>query len=193
MTLPLEDFSADPDARAPALSEAARLAAFEAGYAEGWEDALKDAVETRDRVRRALSARLEDLSFTYHEAREATLSQLREVIAAVAEGVLPRLVADGFGARLADAALGMAAPPGAPVTIAVAPAEAAAVRSVLEAPEALRVDLVEDPELEMGQAVLTLGSDARRIDAARLAEKAAEALRAHLSEALDNPKEVADG
>lgn len=191
MSLPLEDFSADPAAAAPALSEAARLEAFEAGYAEGWDDALKEAVETRDRVRRALAARLEDLSFTYHEARQATLGQIRDVVAAVIDGVLPRLVAEGFGTRLADAALEMAAPDGPPVAIAVAPADLVAARSVLEAPDALPVDLRADPELEAGQAVLTLRDEARRIDAAALAERAAEALHAHLSE--HPSKEVAHG
>ncbi|MGR3541887.1 MAG: hypothetical protein ACU0BS_10720, partial [Hasllibacter sp.] len=84
--LALEDFDPLPDS-APAGHAAGtdQLEAFEAGYREGWEDAVRDAVETRDRVRRSLAARLEDLAFTYEEARAGVASRLETVVSAIAE------------------------------------------------------------------------------------------------------------
>ena len=87
----------------PALPEEERLAAFEKGYGEGYEDATRAADEERRRVGLALAGRLEDLSFTFHEARAAVLREVRDLVAAVADGVLPAMARGGFGSALVEA------------------------------------------------------------------------------------------
>ena len=185
--LTFEEFGA-PSAPAPtpaapaAAAEADRLQAFENGYREGWEDAVKDAVETRDRIRRSLAARLEDLAFTHAEVRAAFRREFEEAVAAVAEAVLPRLAIDGFGPSLAATVLAEFAPEeDSPVELRVAEGDLAAVRTVFTEVTGLDVVLVSDPTLEVGQAIFGRGGEARHVDHAALAERAADRLREHLS------------
>ena len=180
--LRLEDFAGNPAEPTNETHERDRLATFETGYREGWEDAIKDAVETRDRIRRTLSARLEDLSFTYHEARTGLLAQLDDVVAAIADAVMPRLSSEGFAARLAAAIrdeVGDEAP--GPIELRVCEADLPAVREVLDVPDALPVELIADRTLEAGQAVFAFGPSRRKIDHTRLAETASRILRESLA------------
>lgn len=161
----------------PLLSEEDRLAAFEQGYAAGYEDATGAEEETRRRVGAALAARLEDLAFTYHEARVAVLREVRELVAAIGDGVLPAMGRAGFGAALAEAvAAEIDARAACPVAVSVAPGAVAVVTPLMPEVPGFPVSLRGDPDLGEGQAVIGFPDGERELDLAPVIEAARAAL-----------------
>ena len=205
----LEDFAPRPapDPRAEeeaqvVLPEEERLAAFEKGYAEGYEDATRAAEEGRRRVGAALAGRLEDLSFTYREARVAILREVRELLEAVGDGVLPAMGHEGFGATLAEAVTAeIEARVACPVAVSVAPDAVDVVAPLMPEVQGFPVDLRGDPDLGEGQAVIGFPDGEREIDVgpvvtralAALAEWMDEAGRPQAEAATDEPREAARG
>ena len=180
----LEDFGAPgagpgatEEEHPPALPEEERLAAFEKGYGEGYEDASRAAEEERRRVGAALAGRLEDLSFTYHEARVAVLREVRELMSAIGDGVLPGMGREGFGAALAEAVLaeveGRAA---CAVAVSVAPDAVERVAPLMPEVQGFAVELRGDADLGEGQAVIGFPDGEREVDMAPLVERAQAAL-----------------
>ena len=179
----LEDFAPRPAPDPPGpemrvvLPEEERLAAFEKGYAEGYEDANRAAEEERRRVGTALAGRLEDLSFTYHEARVAILREVRELLAAVGDGVLPAMGHEGFGAALAEAVaseIDGRAP--CPVAVSVTPEALDVVAPLMPEVPGFPVDLRGDPDLGEGQAVIGFPDGERELDVGPVVERALAAL-----------------
>ena len=185
----LEDFATSADRSAgaaapgPALAEEERLAAFDRGYGEGYEDATAAADTERRRIGAALAGRLQDLSFTYHEARVAVIREVRDVLAAIGDGVLPALGREGFGAALAEAVgaeiEGRAA---CPVAVSVAPEAVDLVAALMPEVEGFPVELRGDPDLGEGQAVIGFPDGEREIDMAPVVERALAALAEWIAE-----------
>lgn len=193
----LEDFSAAPvtDGGSHHLTDAAlediRLAAFEQGYAAGWEDAAKAQGEDQARLSAALASNLEDLSFTYQEAVAHLTLAVEPVFRALLDSALPVLMREGFGdillaelQQMAQAGLAQ------PVVVAVPPGAAAAIRPMLAERVAMAVDLIEDPALGPGQADLRIGSRESRLDCRHLTDSLQQAARAFFHQA---ETEAADG
>lgn len=170
--------AAPPKEAAPALSEEERLTAFEKGYAEGYDDAVKAAEEEGRRVGEALAERLQELSFTYHEVRSAMLREVRELVSAIGDGVLPAMGREGFGAALAEAvAAEVETRAACPVTVSVAPEAVARIEPLMPRLDGFPVTLAGDPDLGEGQAVIAFPDDERELDTAAVVERALAALR----------------
>lgn len=193
----LEDFSAPPvpDGGHHHLTDGAlediRLAAFEQGYAAGWEDAAKAQGEDQARLSAALASNLEDLSFTYQEAVAHLTLAIEPVFRALLDSALPALMQAGFGdivlaelQQMAQAGLDQ------PVVIAVPPGAAAAIRPLLAERLAMAVELLEDPALGPGQADLRIGRRACQLDCRHLTDRLQQAARAFFHQAAT---EVAHG
>lgn len=84
----------------PAEIEEHRLAGFEEGYQAGWDDAgaARDTDEAKTRA--VIHQNLQDLSFTYHEARHHLLTQIEPLMMEVVRQVLPRLARQGLANEL---------------------------------------------------------------------------------------------
>ncbi|MCX7646877.1 MAG: flagellar biosynthesis protein [Rhodobacteraceae bacterium] len=135
------------------LAEEQRLAAYEQGYAAGWDDAVRAQADDAARLREDLAQNLRDLAFTFHEARIHVLRSLEPLLRAMADRVLPEVARAGFGAAVVAEAMAAArTAAGAPVDVLVAPASLAAVQAALGEDPALPVRLVADPLLAEGQA-----------------------------------------
>lgn len=191
----LEDFAPRPapspeaveEARA-VLPEEERLAAFEKGYAEGYDDAARAIAEERAQVGAALAGRLQDLSFTYHEARVAILREVRELLEAVGDGVLPAMGHEGFGATLAEAVAeeieGRAA---CSVAISVAPDAVDVVAPLMPEVQGFPVDLRGDADLGEGQAVIGFPDGERELDVGPVVTRALAALAEWMEGAAREP------
>lgn len=189
----LEDFS--PAAAEPAgqlMTEEAleelRLAAFENGYRAGWDDATAAGGSARDRsqVEDALARNLEDLSFTYHEARGQMVGNLRPLFACLVEKVLPKLMADTVAPQIVERLQDLAAGAlDAPAELVLAPGGAELVAPHLTSETAIPVSLHEDPALQPGQALIRVGEQEREFDAARLIDEIEELMAAHLYQAKE--------
>ncbi len=156
-----------------------RVAVFDEGYAAGWEAARKAQDEEAEAVRIAAHSHLQDLSFTFQEARAHVMRALHPMLRAVMETAVPEAMRATLGHRLAAEIGSLAEEVGeAPVALAVAPADAPHLAGILDEVTALPVTLREDPGLAAGQMHLHLGRAAREIDLTELKRVVNNALSA---------------
>ncbi len=80
----------------------ANLEAFEKGYQAGWQDA-SDALESEQRrISADFSQTLQDMSFTYHEARSKILLAIKPVIDATMTTLIPGVIGASLKAYLIE-------------------------------------------------------------------------------------------
>lgn len=162
------DIPQDPAALQTIGAEAAeeqRLAAFDEGYKAGWDDAVAAGERDAERLNADIGRRLQELAFTYEEARMHVLTALAPALQDMAATVLPRLARATLGMWIAEALAELATRDGdAPVTIAVAPAHRAAVEALLAQHKGPPHVLVDDPTLGAEVVTLRLGEHERRLD-----------------------------
>jgi flagellar assembly protein FliH len=183
----LEDFDLAQDGERVVLSDVSledeRLAAFETGYQAGWDDAVKAQAEDARRITADLAQNLQDLSFTFEDAREAVMQALRPLLLQMTAAVLPRLAAESLGPRLADMLHDMARKQGGlRAEIAACAADMPRIAPLLEGAPAIVADLIEDATLAPGQVYLRLGETEQEIDLAEVLAGIDAAIRAFFDE-----------
>jgi flagellar assembly protein FliH len=165
----LEDFScADGPTLASLKTTGAdaneRRASFDEGYKCGWQDA-GDAVQDKDsEVREAMSSALQALNFTYFEARQHVMQSVRPVLEAMADAVLPQLLAKSLGGRVVDILSEIAQSSAPSVTIACAPESVDTLRELVTEVIKFPVNVEAEPTLTTSQAILHLDDGQMRID-----------------------------
>jgi len=159
------------------LEESQRLAAFEEGYQAGWEDAARSFTESHQKLSADLANNLEDLSFTFHEARAHVLKAIEPVLHDVTIKLLPEIARASLPALVSeklDALCRQCAE--APVTISVAPGARAAIAAVLPEKPGFPLEIVEEPTLAEGQAFLHLGQIEHSVDTTRAVQELTAAI-----------------
>lgn len=185
--LDLEDFGslAAPDP-GPETSgdqrESERLRAYDEGYATGWAEAQDDAraaAEAAQAQGEALRARIEELGFTFQEARAHVMQSVTPMLRAILEHGLPQVLHATLGARLEQEFAAMIASyADEPMNLRAAPGDRAEILADLDGWTALPLAVTADPSLESGQLVLAAGPFEHEIDIA--------AFSAHLAEILNS-------
>ncbi|TDL78240.1 hypothetical protein E2L08_12160 [Palleronia sediminis] len=179
----LEDFTRSAAADAmPGIDnarlEAETLEAFDRGYAAGWDDASRAAEQDSAQALNALRLKLQDLSFTYHEARAHVMQSLAPLLEAISHHAVPEILRETLGARvvsiLDDLATGS---DGGEAELLVAPGEAAGVEAAIDGLVVFPVTIVEEDLLSPGQIQLRLGAAEVAVDL--------DEMRRTLNEALD--------
>jgi flagellar assembly protein FliH len=183
--LRLEDFAdgASPEEQAEAalLSEEARLAAYDQGYAAGWEDAAAAQAEDQARLRSDLANNLQALSFTYHEARLHVLRALAPLLEEMVARLLPEVAREALGPVVLDALMPLAEGlASTPVTIVLNPAARPALEPLLQSAPSLPVILEDEPTLGEGQVYLRLDAAETQIDLNRAVARITAAVRGFL-------------
>lgn len=169
-SLTLEDFGKGPKApRERSVGESAlaeaQLAAFDKGYREGWEDAARVHAEEQKAIGADLARALDDMSFTYHEARRAMLGEMRALISAIVGRVLPETLRGSLGPMILERIeAATKARSEVSVEVTVAPDNMARVAPLLKGGGTIPVRLAEEPSLGPGQAVLRFASAEEIID-----------------------------
>lgn len=185
--LDLEDFGnpAAPDAPpdpAGDRRDSERLRAYDEGYATGWAEAQEDAraaAEAAQAQGEALRARIEELGFTYQEARAHVMQAVTPMLRAILEHGLPQVLHATLGARLEQEFAAMIASyADEPMSLRVAPDDRAGVVTDLDGTTALPLAIVADATLESGQMVLAAGPFEHEIDI--------DAFSAHLAQILSS-------
>lgn len=152
-------------AQGVALSEDARLAAYEEGYKAGWDDAVRAESDSHKRIGADLRKNLEDLSFTFTEARQHILTNLSPLMTLIAEKLLPDMAQQAFAQNVLDRVMAEAeAASGSPVALVLNPANRTAVEALLPSDASFPVQIQEDPQLGPGQAFLRGGQGETVID-----------------------------
>ena len=70
-------------------NEEAKLAAYETAYKAGWEDAASAQSEDQARIRADLARNLQQLSFTFQEARAHVLKAVEPLLEEMVNRLLP--------------------------------------------------------------------------------------------------------
>ena len=155
-----------PAARVDAEAlEEARLASFEQGYKAGWDDATAAQQDEQTRLRSDVSRNLQELSFTYHEARGHLLKGLAPLFEQICARVVPELAAGAIGGVVQEALQPLAeAAIESPVTIVLNPGARSAVEAALAAGVAPPFRIVEEPSLAEGQLYLRWKEGEEHID-----------------------------
>lgn len=149
----------------PEELEDLRLNAYEKGYVAGWDDCGRQADAEASTRRAAIERQVEQLNFTYHEARGHVLSALDPLLRAIAETVLPPMARASVVPLVVDQLLPLAqAGAEAPITLHVGPGSEKAFRDAMEGLLLPPVEIVETEELTEGQASFALGAAQTRVD-----------------------------
>ncbi|SNT03681.1 hypothetical protein [Tropicimonas sediminicola] len=152
--------AADDSAR-----EEDRLQAFDEGYRAGWDDAAKAHSEQQTTISAEFGMNLQELSFTYHEARNAILSEMEGILRGLIDKILPAAVHNTVGEtifeRIAEISTLQA---DVPVEISVCPDNAERLRDLISGRVAPPLTILEEPSLGSGQAFLRLGRSETKID-----------------------------
>ena len=183
----LEEFSLEAPEPAPMPTEvvdgerleAERLEAYDKGYAAGWEDATSAAETLRAEQGQALDVRLEELAFTFHEARAHVMRALHPLLEAMVHSAVPKVLHDTLGARLTELVSDMAEEAAdAEILVMAAPGEAEGVAAALEGRVRFPVSIHEEDTIASGMLHLRLGSSARELDMTAIETALANALSA---------------
>ncbi|MFC7702637.1 flagellar biosynthesis protein [Plastorhodobacter daqingensis] len=144
--------------------ETARLTAYDEGYQRGLDDAMRAAEQDQLRLREDIAQALQEMSFTYHEARGHVLRALQPLFSEMLAKLLPEAARAALPGIISEVLMpAAAAAAGIPVQIAVAQDDLAAVTAAIEDP-GFPVHFFADPALLPGQAALRLGDTETAID-----------------------------
>lgn len=158
--------------------EETRLAAYEQGYAAGWDDAADAQAEDQRSLRADLARNLQGMSFTYHEARAHLLRAVGPLLQDLTIRLLPPLMREALAPVVLDTLMPLVENAAdAPVVIVLNPAARPAVAALLDASAGLPVSFREEPSLGEGQAFLELGETETRIDLDRASSDILSAVR----------------
>ncbi|MEZ5910855.1 MAG: flagellar biosynthesis protein [Paracoccaceae bacterium] len=168
--LSLEVFESDPAEQPTIVMEAAaleevKLAAYETGYAAGWEDAARSRADDAEKLATELSRSLQAQSFSYNEARVAILRAVEPLLSDLAAKVLPMMARETLSAHVLETVLPLAREAAdQPLHVLVHPDAEAAVAGLLNTDQGMAFAIETDTTLAPGQAVVRIGGAETRID-----------------------------
>ncbi|MGX9352333.1 ABC transporter ATP-binding protein [Shimia sp. W99] len=146
-------------------NDADLLDSFEQGYKAGWEDAIRAKSEERAGISADFARNLQDLGFTYHEAREAVVAELAPVMEQAVMSVLPDMSRQAIGLQVLEQLNAITRDhSGVPVLITTSPENYEAVSELLPDNVDFPLDVVRDAGLSEGQVRFQFGQGERQID-----------------------------
>lgn len=196
--LQLEDF-ADPttgaeDAKqatqaphpSPEPSEQDGLDVYEAGYKSGWDDCAAAEAENQRRIGADLASNLQDMRFTYADARRDVLEALAPLFEEMASQLLPAFAAEAVAPVVIgelqviaqEASIGDA-------ILTASPAAAPVLQRLIDAQDDLEIRLQVEPAFADGQVSIRYGNERRDIDLGEATARMSEAIRAFVGDARD--------
>lgn len=159
------DGSADTVVLTAEVLEDTRLTAYEEGYKAGWDDAVTAAEAEGQGQQRELARHLQELSFTYHDARAHLRDGLAPLLDQICARVVPELGRAALGGLVREALMPLAdAALDRPLRLIVHPDARARVATALDGLVAPPFEIVGEASLGLGQAYLRNGAEERCID-----------------------------
>lgn len=152
--------------------EAIRLSSYEKGYSAGWDDALKEADGDKSRIEAEFARNLEDLGFTFHEAKSHVLHSLEPLLTALVESFLPDMLQETIGVIVNEEFLRLAeGAADAPIEIRVAKGNRQILDPLMGHASAVPIEICEDETLLNGQIFLRSSTAERNIDMSSALER----------------------
>lgn len=190
---PADQPESDPLQMTAADLESVRQAAYEEGYAAGWEDAQTQAV-TDSAARQTLAEEaLQALSFTHAEARAHVIAALRPLITAMAQTILPGMAQQALVALIADEVDRMVRDGvEAPLTLICSPAVRDTVERVCRRVPTLPILIIEEPGFSPAELRLRCADEETEIDIDAAIAAVQAAVAAHFSTSTELFEEQAN-
>ncbi len=166
----LEEFSThivsnDPKLATNTSLEEHRLEAFEQGYKAGWDDAAAAQSEEQSRVAADFARNLQELSFTYHQARGQILGSLEPLLKEMVSKVLPKLASDNLSQIIVDEVLAVSqTQTEAGIQIVISPSNRLSLERLLETQDSLDITIIDEPSMAEGLAYLRFAQTEKQID-----------------------------
>lgn len=159
--------------------EADRMAAYEQGYKAGWDDAAQSQSDDQGKIAADFARNLQDLGFTFHEAKSHVMKALEPLLTEIVSKVLPQLASETLGQTILEELLPFAEDASdAPVQIVVAPSGRAAVEALVDTSLTIPLEIIEEPSLADGQVYLRMGELEKKIDMSGAIERIGNAIDA---------------
>lgn len=167
--------------------EEAKLAAYEQGYRAGWDDAAAAQAEDQNRIRADLARNLQQLSFTWQEARAHMLRAVEPLLEEMVGRVLPETAREMLAPMVLEQVMPLAGEmTDQPVALVLNPAVRVAVETLIEQATGLPMVIQEEPTLPEGQVYIRLGATEAQVDLSRVTADIAAALRGFFSLSREN-------
>lgn len=164
----LADAQASSDTHDPSVEDV-RAAAFEAGYASGWDDARSADDQARKRVQAEFERNVEAISFTYHEAVDRVRGELKNFIDALLTEFLPDILPIALREHIRAELLSISdSQTELSIEIVMAPNCAELVAELMESEFVAGIDLVEDKSLASNQVFVRIAEHEKEINLAPL-------------------------
>lgn len=174
-----EHGAALPETIKRTVAEAERVAAYEQGYKAGWDDAAEAESKDQMRIGADFARTLQELSFTFHEARAHVIKSMEPLLREVVDTLLPKLVSETLCQTILEELRPMIAEGGdGPVEILVSPGSRPALEGLMAGFDTIAVRLTEETSLADGQAYLRLGHIERQVDLTGAMARITEAVHA---------------
>lgn len=139
--------------------EETRLAAFDKGYAAGWDDATVAVHSDRSKVEDEVARNLQALGFTFQEARMHLLRGLKPLLTTMMGRLLPAMGRELLNAHILEALLPRTeAVLEAPVRIHINPRSRRYLEGLAVKAKGLSYKVIEEPDLPDGQVFLRFES-----------------------------------
>ena len=162
--------------------EEGKLAAYEQGYKAGWDDAAAAQDEDQTRIRADFSRNLQQLAFTYQEARSHVLKGVEPLLKEMVSRLLPDMARETLAPMVLEQVMPMAEElADQPVALVVNPAMRAPVETLIAQATGLPMHIVEEPSLAEGQVYIRLGGAETKVDLTRVTADIAAAVRGFFS------------
>ncbi|MBZ4023654.1 hypothetical protein CKO11_14465 [Rhodobacter sp. TJ_12] len=167
----LESFEVDPTPPEPQIEidprafEEERLAAFEKGYTAGWDDAIAAQEAEGVKLRSELAQNLQELSFTYHEARQQVLGALRPLLVDIVAKMLPAMARQTLAQMVVEQLDPLSEQAtSVPIAVVAHPASLPMIEDVMANRSSLPLVFQPEPSLGEGQVYLKFAETETRID-----------------------------
>lgn len=147
------------------MLEEERLKSFENGYQAGWDDSASAFEEDQRRVSGELANNLQELSFTYHEARNAMVGEMEEILRVMVDQILPSTLTSSLGEMIVRKVSDVANEASeVPVEIVVSPGNTQLIQNLVADKVAPPLRILEEQSLGEGQAYLRMGTAEHKFD-----------------------------
>lgn len=142
-----------------------RLNAYERGYVAGWDDCANQNSDDQADRRAAVERQIEQLGFTYHEARGHMLKSIEPLLEAILETLLPAAIRCATIPQVLEQLMPLAhASTDTPLQLNVAMGQKSAFLSAFEGQILPPLEIVENADLAEGTASFSIGGMQTRID-----------------------------
>lgn len=192
--LQLEDF-AQPNV-APELAPVADTSAlksvekqgFDKGYHAGWEDAVNEARSSEQKAQADAAAALQQMDFTYFEARQHVMNSFKPLLEAVMGAVLPTAAQHALVPLVQEELEKLAAELQSPIDIFCAPDTAPFIAEQIDEHSKLPVSVKSEETLTSSQVQLRFSDGMTSVDMDSAIERIQTALKNFFETSADEVK-----